>query len=213
MNHFYVYCIDCVSEHACYVGQTKRSIQERYEEHWYTSKRSSYAGYPLYEAFNRLGPEKFRVRCLEDCDTVEKLNIYEIYHIGKLRSSRKLYNQVGGGGYKTVFQQTKIRLFDFHTCVMVEEFDSYIDAAKALHTTPHEVIICAIDLLPIQRYFIAFQPDVYKLVCKWRSQPLTNETYWRRNYGEEAIREKQRLHIDSEAYSYQQGVLWSLTHW
>ena len=81
-----------------YVGQTARSIEDRFKEHL---KDSQTHDYPLYKAMQKYGIEHFSVKQLEECST-EELDDKEIFWIKKLNTYYEGYNAtLGGEGTQT----------------------------------------------------------------------------------------------------------------
>lgn len=98
----YIYKIENLINHKCYIGQTKKTIQERYKEHIYSSKskKSKIASKVLYKAMRKYGLENFEVTLLEECSD-DDLNNREIYWIDKFDSYRNGYNStIGGDGIR-----------------------------------------------------------------------------------------------------------------
>ena len=198
-----IYCIKCPIEHACYIGQTYRDMLVRYEEHWETSTRKGYTKYPLYQAFNKYGRDFFYVESLGVYYTAEQANIYELYFVAKYSWRRTLYNQLRGGGYKSIADPTKVNLYELQTHKLVATYDSYWDAARKMKKTNTEIVVAAIDHIPIGRYWISFSGQEHRLWYTLRKvKPIYEQNYWDKNYSPWAMKEKERRHINLEAYSY-----------
>ena len=74
-----------------YVGQTKRTIKERFIEH---AKAETHLGY----AIRKYGRKKFTIEVIEECETAEQLNEREIFWIAKLNTKAPNgYNYTEGG--------------------------------------------------------------------------------------------------------------------
>lgn len=74
-----------------YVGQTRRSIEERFKEH---ARAKSYFG----SAIRKCGRENFSLKILEECSTLEQLNEREKFWIITLNTKRPNgYNLTDGG--------------------------------------------------------------------------------------------------------------------
>ena len=74
-----------------YVGQTVRSLEERFQEH---AKADSYIG----NAIRAHGVENFTCEVIEECDTREQLNEREIFWIAELNCKHPNgYNLTDGG--------------------------------------------------------------------------------------------------------------------
>lgn len=75
-----------------YVGQTTRSIEERFKEH------VSHNQYLIGRAIRKYGKENFSIEVLEECETFEQLNERERYWITCLDCiAPKGYNLTDGG--------------------------------------------------------------------------------------------------------------------
>src|ERR1035437_2744024 len=72
-----------------YIGQTIRTLEQRWSKHKSDSRTRNY---PIYLAIRKYGSEVFTVETLCTCDTQEELDKMEIYHIS-------LYNTVSPNGY------------------------------------------------------------------------------------------------------------------
>ena len=104
-NIGYIYKITNLINNKCYIGQTTKSIEERWNRHKrdaFNKEKYNYE-YPLYRAFRKYGIENFSFEIIEECETSE-LNEKEIYWINYYNSAKsKGYNQsLGGKGNKTL---------------------------------------------------------------------------------------------------------------
>ena len=90
-----VYVITCLLDGMKYVGQTKRSIEQRFKEH-------ASAKNHLGNAIRKYGRENFKIEVLEECETPERLDECEIFWIAKLNCKQPNgYNLTDGGeGFK-----------------------------------------------------------------------------------------------------------------
>ena len=80
-----------------YIGQTKKTIEERFQEH--LKKAKIHTNRYLYDAMNKYGYNNFQVSKIEECDNT-KLDEREIYWIAFYKSNNKKYgyNMTAGGG-------------------------------------------------------------------------------------------------------------------
>jgi hypothetical protein len=74
-----------------YVGSTCKTLEERYSEHMRSLKKSQKQHYPLYQAINSIGHEKFKIEliCNYPCNNINELRKKEgeyIKSIGTLNS-------------------------------------------------------------------------------------------------------------------------------
>lgn len=80
-----------------YIGQTKKTIEERFSAH--IQKAKVYTNRYLYDAMNHYGYENFNVEQIEECEDA-LLDEREIYWISFYHSNEKDfgYNMTSGGG-------------------------------------------------------------------------------------------------------------------
>ena len=92
----YIYKITNTKNNKVYIGQTTRTIVERYEEH--LNHASNSVNRHLYDAMNHYGAESFIVESLEECEDT-KLSDREIYWINHYNSNDGSfgYNMTSGG--------------------------------------------------------------------------------------------------------------------
>lgn len=93
----YIYKIVNLVNNKVYVGQTTRTLEERYREHINHAK-SHDRDNSLYKAMNKYGYENFKISTLEEASD-NKLNEKEIYYIALYRSNQRRfgYNMTEGG--------------------------------------------------------------------------------------------------------------------
>lgn len=105
-----IYLITNLKNGKQYVGQTKRSVSERYAEHIQealNTKRNLH----LYNSIRKYGVENFRLDILEDNVDEEDLDRLEIYYIGLFDTFHNGYNNtVGGGGVRGYHHNKETRL-------------------------------------------------------------------------------------------------------
>ena len=92
-----IYVITCLLNGMKYVGQTTRTIEQRFKEH---ASYKTHLGY----AIQKYGQENFTIEILETCETPEQLDEREIYWIAKLNCKHPNgYNLTDGGeGFRGV---------------------------------------------------------------------------------------------------------------
>ena len=77
-----VYLIYCPQSGKGYVGQTIKTIEERWKSHISAARRSNYIGCVLFNnAIRKYKPEAFELSVLQECLTLDELNIAEVFHI------------------------------------------------------------------------------------------------------------------------------------
>lgn len=210
-----VYVITCLANHYYYVGQTSRSLEVRYDEHWVTSKRYNYKNFPMYKDFNKYGRDNFKVERLGEYKTADEANIWEIYYIAQYARYLKLYNGTGGGGYKAPSGDSElvqiISLFKHQT---VKIYKSYWEAAKDLNTTSTAIICACIDKKPIGKYWITFKKDLSQLMVYLHTPAgkSIESHYWANNYSWEAKNIKRKYNIDPDMFTYT-SALWTMDNW
>ena len=96
----YIYKITNKVNNNIYIGQTSRTVEERYREHL-SSAFSKNLDQPLYRAMRKYGKDAFEVVTIEEC-SVEDVNNREIYYINKYDSYNDGYNATLGGDGKPV---------------------------------------------------------------------------------------------------------------
>lgn len=97
----YIYKITNKINGKVYIGQTKKTIEERFQEH--LKKAKIHTNRYLYDAMNKYGYENFIISQIEKCPD-NNLNEKEIFWIAFYQSNNKLYGYnmtVGGGGGNT----------------------------------------------------------------------------------------------------------------
>lgn len=91
----YIYKITNTINNKCYIGQTIRPIEKRWNDHIKDSKKVNYV---LYRAMRKHGVDNFSIEQVDTAKTQEKLNKKEIEWIIKEQSMcyQKGYNMVVG---------------------------------------------------------------------------------------------------------------------
>ena len=93
----YIYKITNKINNKIYIGQTKKTIEQRFQEH--LKKAKIHTNRYLYDAMNKYGYDNFIVSQIEECNN-NKLDEREIYWIAYYQSNNKKYgyNMTAGGG-------------------------------------------------------------------------------------------------------------------
>ena len=103
----YIYIIKNTCNDKVYIGQTSRTIQDRWKQHKASALRGEEQGIILYNAMRKYGIDKFYISQLEECD-LEQINESEIYWIQYYNSQTPNgYNVRAGGedpGRKEVYK-------------------------------------------------------------------------------------------------------------
>lgn len=107
----YVYLLTNLINGKGYVGQTTKSLEERFKGHVAHSKsktrvhRGKIAG-----AIAKYGPENFRISLLEECTDLVSLNASETKWIERLNTIGAGYNITIGGDHVPIADETKQKL-------------------------------------------------------------------------------------------------------
>ena len=104
----YIYKITNKINQKIYIGQTAKTIEERFQEHIIDAKKQDIKNRPLYKAFNKYGIENFSIELIEECAN-EILSEREIYWIKYFNSYHNGYNATLGGDGKTLFDYDAIK--------------------------------------------------------------------------------------------------------
>lgn len=97
-----IYKITNTVNNKSYIGQTRQSIQFRWNQH--TSKKDNTY---FHNAIQKYGKDNFTIEILEECN-VEVLNEREIYYISKFDTFKNGYNlTIGGDGNKKLLLDDK----------------------------------------------------------------------------------------------------------
>lgn len=102
----YIYKITNQINQKIYIGKTSYSIEKRWKEHCQDYKK--HLEKPLYKAFNKYGPENFKIEEIEQVKTDEEACQREIYWIAFYNSYHYGYNATLGGDGKQLFDSTQI---------------------------------------------------------------------------------------------------------
>lgn len=97
MIYGYIYKIKTTKSDKVYIGQTTRTVAERFAEHLKNSTEKSKYGIHLYHAMNLYGKETFSVEQIDFAENREELNDKERYWIKFYNSIINGYNMMEGG--------------------------------------------------------------------------------------------------------------------
>lgn len=92
----FIYCITNLINGKQYIGKTTKTVEERFKEHCFASKRKNHEKRPLYNAMNKYGIDNFYVKILIECN-IDMLSFYEQYYILKFNTYKFGYNATLGG--------------------------------------------------------------------------------------------------------------------
>lgn len=107
-----IYLITCTANGKVYVGQTRQSLQERWQGHLDFSRRPSASTY-LANAIRKYGRDAFSIEVL--CESpVEELNAKEIEYIALYSANDRLkgYNMSlgGDGGQNSISPEVRLKI-------------------------------------------------------------------------------------------------------
>ena len=117
-----IYKITCFVNGKIYIGQTTRSVEERFQEHM---KADTHIG----RAIRKHGVKNFKIEVIAVCATKEELDAQEIRFIAEYDCmAPKGYNCTAGGHNGSLSEETKARL------------SAAVLAYNAAHPEIHEII-------------------------------------------------------------------------
>jgi group I intron endonuclease len=105
----FVYKITNKINGKCYIGQTRRSVYQRFKGHKFDSRKC--VNNPLYKDFHKYGVEIFYIEQIGSYSSYEELNDAEVYFISWYNCmSPNGYNLTSGGNaQKTISNETRRR--------------------------------------------------------------------------------------------------------
>lgn len=133
----FIYCISNDINDKRYIGQTVKTIRERWNEHtWDSSNRFANSNIVLYRAFNKYGIEHFKINMIASVSCINRealeaeLDIKEKYYI-KLFSTKSPngYNMTDGGDYAPIPKMTPVYCFDM-TGNFIAKYESIAEAER-----------------------------------------------------------------------------------
>lgn len=134
----YIYRITNRIDGLIYIGQTRRTIRQRFWDHCKSINRRSHTPSAINIAINNYGLEFFYIEEIEKviCETkeqlVQKLNELEIYYIGLYKSYNPNigYNRTYGGDNTCIIPNCKlVDMFDIYGNY-IKTYSSLTEAAK-----------------------------------------------------------------------------------
>ena len=111
----YIYKITNKINNKIYIGQTTKTIEQRFEKHWKEALYQAEGNRPenyFHNALLKYGKENFYIELLEECSSLEQLNDREIYWIDFYNSTNHDigYNLMPGGKSGVKSEETKQKI-------------------------------------------------------------------------------------------------------
>jgi group I intron endonuclease len=107
----YIYLIENSINGKRYVGQTEKTISQRWNSH----KRSRSSQYPIHLALKKYGVQNFTISQIDCCISEEELNRQEKYWIARLNTIvPNGYNLSSGGDHYKMHENTKRKISNSH---------------------------------------------------------------------------------------------------
>lgn len=133
----YIYCIKNTINNKKYIGQTIKTLSERFGEHkWDAVHRNNHRGMILYRAMNKYGIDKFCIIEIEKISDADKkvlrkrLDELEILYISKYHTLSPDGYNVSPGGY-VVPPDRKTEVFQFDMSGnLIGRYNSLMDAER-----------------------------------------------------------------------------------
>lgn len=111
-----IYKITNLINNKVYIGQTIRTLKQRFTQH--CCRSDSIVG----SAIKKYGKENFSVEIIAETDNLEELNKMEVYYIKEFNSlSPNGYNLDSGGNNKTMHEETKKKIGARHKGKVISE--------------------------------------------------------------------------------------------
>ena len=148
MYEGYIYCITNTVNGKQYIGQTIRTIEQRFKDHINKSKYNKDNQY-LYTAMNKYGIENFYVSQLEFIsyktkqELVDELNKKEIYYISTFDTKKPNgYNMTDGGVLlPNTYEKKPVCNYDLERN-FINNFESAAEAARYYNISQADITHC-----------------------------------------------------------------------
>ena len=109
MIYGYIYKITTTKSNKVYIGQTTKSVEERYKKHLKARNSKSKKHLHLYLAMNKYGIDTFSVEQIDTAIDQKDLNEKEIYWINYYDSINNGYNIAPGGKNVNIFMSNEVK--------------------------------------------------------------------------------------------------------
>jgi len=90
-----------------YIGQTRRTLEQRFKEHINAAERGE--DFYIGQAIRKYGKSNFECSIIDEVDNLDDLNKLEQYYIHKYESDTKGYN-LAPGGYSNTMDSDKVKI-------------------------------------------------------------------------------------------------------
>ena len=90
-----------------YIGKTTSTLEKRFKEHCYDSRKRNNEKRPLYSAIKKYGIEHFKISLIEECP-IDKENEREISWIAYYKGYENGYNATLGGEGTCIYSREEI---------------------------------------------------------------------------------------------------------
>ena len=146
----YIYKITNTLNNKCYIGQTVKPVEKRFQQHKNNYTKSYFSQIALYKAFQKYGIENFNFESIEEVDN-SQLNEKEIYWIKYYNSYYDGYNSTLGGRL--------VQLYDWDTDQIIELYMKLKSARKVAEelNCDHNTIDNILNINKIPRFSFAEQ--------------------------------------------------------
>ena len=106
----FIYKIENLINNKIYIGQTVKTIEHRYKGHLKNADNNK--EHPLYDSMNKHGINSFKLSEIEQCTSIEELNLKETYWINYFKSQnrQKGYNLNTGGKNGFHCKETRLKI-------------------------------------------------------------------------------------------------------
>lgn len=108
-----IYKIENLENGKVYIGQTRNSFTKRWQQHKMTLNKNYHFNRHLQRSWNKYTEAAFQFSVLESCDTLEQLDLLEIYYIKKYESYNHKFGfnkQYGGVLTKEYTKEIKLKM-------------------------------------------------------------------------------------------------------
>lgn len=174
MYEGYIYCIENLINGKKYIGQTIRTINERWKNHLSSVRNPNAIKYAIHIAIKKYGYENFSITELEKYSYADKkileakLDEREIYFIQYYKDNKyKLYNMTkGGDNAGNTFSSKEIIVYNMK-CELIYTFPSISMAECELKVRRSDISECCLKNGKINR--------ASRYIFRYKHNPLTKE--------------------------------------